>query len=387
MRVEREFLMKKGKTDFLSAERSEIAILKSQMKQIESDELFNHIVNSFQKIILVINDKREIVYKNDAFAEILGIKTSEEIISLRPGEAVNCIHADEVNGCGTSKACQYCGALRAIMDVLKTKKPASRECSILSKDEEENPRSILLKVDATPIKISGNDFIMVSFTDISDSKRKERLERIFYHDILNTAGAINGLVEIIDMDEKPSPHVITLLKKSSKTLIEELLVQRQIFLAENNELEIRMEIVNTDDVIQDAISHVESMQISNDRLLMTCDENENIDFYSDKIILRRILINAIKNAVEASVDNDRITVCSYREEDNVIFSINNPKVMDEPTRLQVFKKSFSTKGKGRGIGTFSMKLLTEKYLSGTVSFESKEGEGTTFFISLPYIKQ
>jgi len=49
----------------------------------------------------------------------------------------------------------------------------------------------------------------------------------------------------------------------------------------------------------------------------------------------------------------------------------------------VFQRSFSTKGKGRGLGTYSIKLLTERYLKGTASFTSTETDGTTFQISLP----
>jgi sensor histidine kinase regulating citrate/malate metabolism len=50
--------------------------------------------------------------------------------------------------------------------------------------------------------------------------------------------------------------------------------------------------------------------------------------------------------------------------------------------MQLFQRSFSTKGNGRGIGTYSIKLLTENYLKGKVSFFSNEEEGTVFSIEL-----
>lgn len=52
-------------------------------------------------------------------------------------------------------------------------------------------------------------------------------------------------------------------------------------------------------------------------------------------------------------------------------------------RLQIFNRSFSTKSTGRGLGTYSMKYLTEKYLRGEMSFTSVEGEGTTFLARYP----
>jgi sensor histidine kinase regulating citrate/malate metabolism len=50
--------------------------------------------------------------------------------------------------------------------------------------------------------------------------------------------------------------------------------------------------------------------------------------------------------------------------------------------MQVFMRSFSTKGTQRGLGTYSMKILGEQHLGGTVDFTTSDTEGTTFFIIL-----
>jgi sensor histidine kinase regulating citrate/malate metabolism len=57
--------------------------------------------------------------------------------------------------------------------------------------------------------------------------------------------------------------------------------------------------------------------------------------------------------------------------------------MKREIQLQIFQRSFSTKGSGRGLGTYSIKLLTEQYLHGKAWFTSNEVEGTTFFASIP----
>ena len=56
--------------------------------------------------------------------------------------------------------------------------------------------------------------------------------------------------------------------------------------------------------------------------------------------------------------------------------------MPQSTQLQVFNRSFTTKGQGRGLGTYSVRLLTERYLKGSVDFVSKPGTGTTFRVFL-----
>ena len=75
--------------------------------------------------------------------------------------------------------------------------------------------------------------------------------------------------------------------------------------------------------------------------------------------------------------------CQEHDEE-VVFAVHNTEVMPEEVQLQVFQRSFSTKGQpGRGIGTYSMKLLGERYLGGKVSFTSQPSEGTTFRLAIP----
>ena len=63
--------------------------------------------------------------------------------------------------------------------------------------------------------------------------------------------------------------------------------------------------------------------------------------------------------------------------------VHNLAVMPRSTQLQMFQRSFSTKGNDRGLGTYSIRLLTERYLKGEVSFTSDEAKGTTFILRLP----
>jgi sensor histidine kinase regulating citrate/malate metabolism len=58
--------------------------------------------------------------------------------------------------------------------------------------------------------------------------------------------------------------------------------------------------------------------------------------------------------------------------------------MPPEVQARVFQRSFSTKSQhGRGLGTYSMKLLAENYLRGKVSFLSEVESGTVFFLDLP----
>ena len=90
----------------------------------------------------------------------------------------------------------------------------------------------------------------------------------------------------------------------------------------------------------------------------------------------------LKNALEASSAGQTIDV-AFHDSPVPMFSIHNESVMPQSVQLQVFQRSFSTKEeRGRGLGTYSVKLLVERYLKGTVAFSSSAERGTTFTVTL-----
>ena len=90
----------------------------------------------------------------------------------------------------------------------------------------------------------------------------------------------------------------------------------------------------------------------------------------------------VKKAVEAS--SITITISITDQDTYVDISVHNEGYMSKEVQLQVFKKFFSTKGSGRGIGTYGMKLIGEGSLKGKVWFESNADVGTTFIFRLPH---
>ncbi len=369
-------------TDFAPSERSsekEIARRHQLLLKSEALALFDAI----PIIVVVLDVNRQIVFGNAQFTSLIEGGSIEAALGKRPGEFLHCIHASiRPEGCGTSDFCSQCGAVRAIMQSLDGHK-SIQECQIrrIALGREE---ALDLQVSAEPYTFAGEKFIIYSMIDISHKKRRQALESIFFHDVLNTLGGIRNLLEYIVLEKKsPCMEELQLVLDSSSRLIEDVFAQKQLMAAENDELKPYCQLMNAADVIQRVAMLYQTHEIGKDKHLVIAPASEEALLVSDQKLLARIAGNMVKNALEASEPGETVTLGCERRGGEVVLWAHNPAVMPKSVRLRVFNRSFSTKAQGRGLGTYGMKLLGERYLGGRVWFESSEESGTTFYIALP----
>lgn len=368
------------KTDFAPAERSKNEQLINQLNEIINNELLVNFSNSVSQMVVVLNENRQIVFSNKPFNDFLGMEDTKDILGKRPGEAVNCIHAfSGEGGCGTTEFCRKCGAINAILESQKGEK-TENECRILTVNND----ALDLKVSASPFKFNGNSFTIFTITDISDEKRKHILERLFYHDVLNSAGGISGLSGIMpDLSDRIEMiRIAGLINRASENLIEEIQVQRQLTSAEKGDLIPDFNECYSLQILKDLADLYSKHPLIEEKFIVIRKNSHLFSLNTDKVLLRRIIGNMIKNALEASFPGDTVTLYCKKESGKSTFTVHNKTFIPREIQLQLFKRSFTTKGTGRGLGTYSMKLLGEKYLKGKVGFESTPEEGTTFFIDL-----
>ncbi|TMU87181.1 GHKL domain-containing protein [Bacillus sp. BHET2] len=103
-----------------------------------------------------------------------------------------------------------------------------------------------------------------------------------------------------------------------------------------------------------------------------------------KIEVKQVLLNLLKNAIEAVQENGEITVGASRHKDRqVMITIQDNGAGMPPEQLKVLGRPYySTKEKGTGLGlTVSYQIV--KRMKGEIQVESEVGEGTTFRIFLP----
>jgi signal transduction histidine kinase len=367
-------------TKFCSAERETPERLNLQRELILKNNLLIQFCDAISQMLVVLNKNRQIIYANKHFMNNLGLFDPKSYIGKRPGEAVNCAHAfQSKGGCGTTEFCRTCGAVNAIMESQRGSQSV-KECRISTVNND----ALDLKVTATPVHFQEEEFSIFEINDISHEKRRQYLELVFFHDVLNSAGGIAGLSDLIGFvaDQKEMEEIAVMIHSSANILISDIQSQRQLSAAERGDIELNVVESNSYLLLKGVAELYANHKVTGDKLISIEKESENFQFETDILLLRRIIGNMIKNALEASLPGSTIKLKAQKVEDNIILSVHNPGFIEHDTQLQLFNRSFTTKGVGRGLGTYSMKLFGEKYLNGKVWFESSKEKGTTFFIRL-----
>ena len=368
-------------TEFASPDRSSASQIKKQAEYFVEDGIFSTFLNTVPTFLLVLNENRQIVYANDAVKKLFPGEPFEDIYGKRPGELLNCSHFSEsVSGCGTTRFCAKCGAVKSILASLSGKEN-NEEVRIIQAEDEY---TLDLRVWSKPLRLNNEVYSIFAFTDISDEKRRKALERVFFHDVINTADTILKLSELIkEADGEELALFNDTISSLTVKLIDEIKSQRDLLSAEHNELIVNRDECNSLEIISEVITTYSNHQVVKEKVIVFDRNSENINFISDRVLLKRILGNMLKNAIESSKDRNEIKAGSRYKDNEIEFYIHNREFIPDEVQLQIFQRSFSTKGAGRGLGTYSMKLLSEKFLQGKVLFESSEGNGTTFYARFP----
>lgn len=334
--------------------------------------------------VLLLNNAGQIVYANGGLLNALKAPDVESVLGLRVGEALNCMYARDLgDGCGTTEFCQTCGAVRIVMSSIAGV-PGVKECQIVQKDTHA-AAEYLVKVG--PITLSENTYNLASLVDISDRKRKAVLERVFFNDVLNTARGLKGYINILqgnEIDPEEKEDCMNTMLNLSDSLIDEVKSQHDLNAAEHDTLIVRKEYASSVDLLNTVVDFYRRHYVSLDKEIEVAKHSENVVFKTDAVLLSRALGNLIKNACEAITEGQKVTVSCTTHGESIEFNVHNPSYIPKEDQLQIFRRSFSTKGEGRGVGIFGARLFLEKFLEGEMFFVSDLVKGTVFTLKHPF---
>lgn len=104
---------------------------------------------------------------------------------------------------------------------------------------------------------------------------------------------------------------------------------------------------------------------------------------ADPDLLRPVLLNLVRNALQAMSGGGTLTVGAASASDGVRLTVADTGAgIPAAARAEIFRPFYTTRARGTGLGLAVVRGLTEA-MGGRLEVESEEGQGTTFTVVLP----
>jgi signal transduction histidine kinase len=362
------------------AQRRSPEQVEAALRLLRGHPLIDVLIEVTDALVMVLNRERQILFASEQIKEL---SVRSDVAGYRDGEVLGCVHAwDNPAGCGTSAACASCGTATALRIAVTEGRSAEAE-TLLTRVHGRRAEAHEFRVRATPFEVEGVPLVALSFRDIAAEKRRDALERIFFHDLLNTVAGLHGYSRLA-LAETPSPEILARIAFLCDRLRDEVLEQRALLAAEGGTLEPEWERTAGEEILRSVERIFAGATLAAGRRLEASACRPGCELVTDPLLLTRVLVNMVKNACEATAAGGTIRISCATDGERCSFAVWNDGAIPDEVGRRIFQRSFSTKAvRGRGLGSYSMKLFGERYLGGRVSFASSVAAGTTFAISLP----
>jgi len=273
---------------------------------------------------------------------------------------------------------------------LKTISDKLRDTSLDQKNEkivlEANSKEINLLIKAYNGMV---DELEESATKLAQSEREEawrEMAKQVAHEIKNPLTPMRLTVQSFQRKfDANDPDLKQKLNDYSKTLIQQIDTMSSVASAFSNFASMPAQQNETLNVVQ----VVElALDIFNEEFIAFESESFAVISKMDRTQLIRIITNLVKNAIQSFPEEQiekSVVVTVKKDNGNVLIVVKDNGNGIEPENVDhIFEPKFTTKNSGMGLGLGIIKNIIENY-KGTISFETKLGEGTTFTVSLPII--
>ena len=300
------------------------------------------LLDSVPGYALILTGDRQLLAGRGEVLEELGLTTPESLQGLRAGELFRCTPVRD----GFSRARQFW-------------------------------------VSSVPLRVGGVEALLFIFKETTEQKRREALEQVFLHDLLNLVGELDGIAGRLRERPADADACCGQIQELAHQLVDEIQSQRILLGADDGSAEAQRRLIRPGEILDRLARFFANSQAAEGRRL-EIQAGAQEAFTCDPVLLTRVLVNMVKNALEATPRGGIVKVWHERQEDRRGFVVENPGVIPSEVAVRVFERCFSTKAcQGRGLGAFGAKLLGEQLLGGEVGFAPHGGTNTRFFIWIP----
>jgi len=222
---------------------------------------------------------------------------------------------------------------------------------------------------------------------------KDKLFSIIGHDLRSPIGSMKKLVKYMqksvqNQDTKRLSEMLAVIQSTANStyyLLENLLSWAK---SQNTDISFHPETCNLYGICEEVFS-LFAEQAVNKEIQLHNTIDEGFDIVADSNMISTVLRNLVNNAIKFTKPGKNIYVTAKRSEGVAVMIIKDEGVgidndlIDDLFTPSGFYTSYGTEGeKGSGLGLLLCKEFVDKH-GGEIIVESKLGEGTSFYVSLP----
>lgn len=213
-----------------------------------------------------------------------------------------------------------------------------------------------------------------------DKKIKDALFKLT-HEIKNPLAVCKGYLDMIDLNkEEKALKYINIMKQEinrSLNIISDFV--------EYNKIKVVKEQIDLNCLLDDVYDSFKILMTNKKiKLEYKNRDDQEIYFTGDYERLKQVIINMLKNAYEACVENGKIEISSnlYKNYLDILIE-DNGIGMDEETLNRIKEMFYTTKQNGTGLGVALSNEIIKSH-NGELLFTSEPNKGTKVTIRLPY---
>ena len=321
---------------------------------------------------VVVTWKGEYLYVNQRYAEMLGYSDPSELLGRNTREVIDPRDAESLDAIIEQR--QRGDMQRLVYEVRSLKKDGS---------------SIWVGVASSGIEFEGNQAVITYARDITERKRREesllaaerlavvgRIAAMMGHDLRGPLVVVRNAVNLARQNPEKTDRMLDMIERNTGQaidILEELwtMTRDEPVSLKPVEIEKFLRKITEELILPTGVGL--SLEIDEDLQEIALDETKTV----------RALKNIIQNAIDAMPDGGVLKIEATSKDDQVVISVSDTGTgITDEARRNLFKPFYTTKPKGMGLGLASTRRLVEVQ-GGTISFESKDGKGATFAITLP----
>ncbi len=254
---------------------------------------------------------------------------------------------------------------------------------------------LYLQVTATPLGAAQPENTLLLFQNLTRIRRLETVRQDFIsnisHELRTPLAAIKVLAEtLVETGLDDPPAALKFLNRMQTQvdaltqMVEELLELSRI---ESGRVPIKQVPISPCQLIDQAVDRLSTQA---ERAFVTIEVDcsaELSQIMADPVRLVQVLINLLHNAIKFTPSGGKIVLSAQLHKKNILFSVQDYGVgipVGDISRIfeRFYKTDRARSGGGTGLGLAISRHLVEAH-GGTIWAESREGEGSTFFFSIP----